>query len=177
MCFSVDLLDCIKHRIGVCGRDAAAHTPEWIDVRASPEFWQLHGKGAAGLADVHESHFIHTNWGPNYASHPSWADWFAAAGGSRAPDPSHGRRVGLSSLAIGAARLGLGIALGQRVMASADLEAGRLIALSSVSVRLGQPYCAFMLPAKAERADIAGLVELLASNPAKPRTESASGAV
>lgn len=41
-------------------------------------------------------------------------------------------------------------------MAGADLEAGRLIALSSVAVRLGQPYCAFMLPAKAERADIAG---------------------
>lgn len=140
---------------------------------ASPEFWQSHGNG---LADVHESHFIHTNWGPNYASHPSWADWFAAAGGSRAPDPSHGRRVGLSSLAIGAARLGLGIALGQRVMASADLEAGRLIALSSVSVRLGQPYCAFMLPAKAERADIAGLVELLASNSPKPRTAPPLGA-
>ncbi|MDX8530925.1 LysR substrate-binding domain-containing protein [Mesorhizobium sp. VK25A] len=130
---------------------------------ASPEFWQRHG--ATDLADMHESHFIHTNWGPNYASHPSWADWFAAAGGSRAPDPSHGRRVGLSSLAIGAARLGLGIALGQRVMANADLEAGRLIALSSVAVRLGQPYCAFMLPAKAERSDIAGLVALLASNP------------
>ncbi|UCI25489.1 LysR substrate-binding domain-containing protein [Mesorhizobium sp. B2-8-5] len=128
---------------------------------AAPDFWQRHGNGAASLADVHESHFIHTNWGPNYASHPSWADWFAAAGGSRAPDPSHGRRVGLSSLAIGAARLGLGVALGQRVMANADLEAGRLIALSSVSVRLGQPYCAFMLPAKAERADITGLVALL----------------
>ncbi|RWM31802.1 LysR substrate-binding domain-containing protein [Mesorhizobium sp.] len=128
---------------------------------ASPEFWQRHGNEALDLANVHESQFIHTNWGPNYASHPSWADWFAAAGGNRAPDPSHGRRVGLSSLAIGAARLGLGVALGQRIMAGADLEAGRLIALSPVSVRLGQPYCAFMLPAKAERADIAGLVALL----------------
>lgn len=126
---------------------------------ASPDFWRRHG--ASDLAAVHESQFIHTNWGPNYASHPSWADWFAASGGNRAPDPSHGRRVGLSSLAIGAARLGLGIALGQRIMAGADLEAGRLIALSPVSVRLGQPYCAFMLPAKAERADIAGLVALL----------------
>ena len=142
---------------------------------AAPEFWQRFGNGSSDLADVHESHFIHTNWGPNYASHPSWADWFAAAGGNRAPDPSHGRRVGLSSLAIGTARLGLGVALGQRIMAGADLEAGRLIALSSVSVRLGQPYCAFMLPAKAERADIAGLVELLAGNPGKSRTEPASG--
>ncbi|RWG91175.1 LysR substrate-binding domain-containing protein [Mesorhizobium sp.] len=137
---------------------------------ASPEFWQRHGNEGFDLSNVHESQFIHTNWGPNYASHPTWADWFAAAGGNRAPDPSHGRRVGLSSLAIGAARLGLGVALGQRIMAAADLEAGRLIALSPVSVRLGQPYCAFMLPAKAERADIAGLVGLL-SKTAPPAWE------
>ena len=142
---------------------------------ASPDFWRRHGSEAFDLSDLHESQFIHTNWGPNYASHPTWADWFAVAGGNRAPDPSHGRRVGLSSLAIGAARLGLGIALGQRVMAGPDLEAGRLIALSTVSVRLGQPYCAFMLPAKAERADVAGLVELLGSNPSKLRSEPAPG--
>ena len=142
---------------------------------ASREFWQRQGNEAFDLSKMHEGQFIHTNWGPNYASHPTWADWFAAAGGNRPPDPSHGRRVGLSSLAIGAARLGLGIALGQRIMANADLEAGRLIALSSISVRLGQPYCAFMLPAKAERADIAGLVGLLnktAPSAWKPRVPS-----
>lgn len=128
----------------------------------APEFWRRHGDGTASLDDLHESMFIHTNWGPNYASHPSWADWFEAAGTSRSPDPSHGRRVGLSSLAIASARLGLGIALGQRVMASDDIAAGRLIALSTTSVRLGHPYCAFMPPAKADRADIVRLVELLA---------------
>lgn len=128
----------------------------------APEFWRRHGDGAIGLDELHESMFIHTNWGPNYASHPSWADWFEAAGTSRSPDPSHGRRVGLSSLAIASARLGLGVALGQRVMASDDIAAGRLIALSTTSVRLGHPYCAFMPPAKADRADVAGLVELLA---------------
>ncbi|RWC89536.1 MAG: LysR family transcriptional regulator [Mesorhizobium sp.] len=127
----------------------------------APDFWQRYGNGDTGLIDLHESLFIHTNWGPNYASHPSWADWFAACGGNRSPDPSQGRRVGLSSLAIASARLGLGIALGQRVMAQVDLDAGRLIALSSVSVRLGHPYCAFMPPAKADRADVAALVGLL----------------
>ncbi|WP_281035697.1 MULTISPECIES: hypothetical protein [unclassified Mesorhizobium] len=30
-----------------------------------------------------------------------------------------------------------------------------------ISVRLSDPYCAFMLAAKADRADVAGLVELL----------------
>ncbi len=59
---------------------------------------------------------------------------------------------------------GLGTALRQRVMARADLEAAQLIALSSVSMRLGHPYCAFMPPAKADRADIAALVDLLTKN-------------
>jgi len=77
------------------------------------------------------------------------------------PDPSRGRRVGLSSLAIATARMGMGIALGQRMMARADLEAGRLIALSPVSLQLGHPYCAFVSHVKAERADIKRLVSLL----------------
>ncbi|MDF3213927.1 MULTISPECIES: hypothetical protein [Mesorhizobium] len=59
-------------------------------------------------------------------------------------------------------------------MARADLEAGRLIALSSVSVRLGHPYCAFMPPAKVDRADVAGLVELLSR--AAPATCGKAGA-
>lgn len=127
----------------------------------SPDFRRRLAGGAGGLADVHESAFIHTNWGPAYASHPTWSDWFAAQGSARRPDPSLGRRVGLSSLAVSAARLGLGIALGQRVLANADLETGRLIALSSASVRLGHPYCAFVPAAKVHRTDVNGLIGLL----------------
>jgi LysR family glycine cleavage system transcriptional activator len=140
----------------------------------SPDFWHQYGNADAALTGLHESQFIHTNWGPNYASHPSWSDWFAASGGSRSPDPSHGRRVGLSSLAIASARLGLGIALGQRVMAQADLDAGRLIAPSSLSVQLGHPYCAFMSPAKADRADVTALVDLLTKT--APATRGRVGA-
>ncbi|WP_322027219.1 LysR substrate-binding domain-containing protein [Burkholderia sp. BCC1977] len=131
----------------------------------APDFWYKHGNHDFDLALLHESMFIHTNWGPNYASHPTWSDWFAKSGGNTHPDASRGRRVGLSSLAITSARLGLGVALGQRVMARADLEAGRLIALSSVPLRLGHPYCAFVANAKSERADIRRLVALLSDNP------------
>lgn len=127
----------------------------------SPSFQERHRVGIATLETVHDSCFIHTNWGPNYASHPTWSDWFTLRGSSRRPDPALGRRVGLSSLAITAARLGLGIALGQRALAQADLEAGRLITLSSDAVRLGYPYCAFMLPAKANRKDLVALVHSL----------------
>ena len=86
-----------------------------------------HGINGLDIATVHESAFIHTNWGPNYVSHPTWADWFHKVGIDRRIDPSRGRRVGLSGLAISSARMGLGIALGQKEMARRDLEAGKLI--------------------------------------------------
>ncbi|MGF6774143.1 LysR family glycine cleavage system transcriptional activator [Paraburkholderia sp. GAS199] len=127
----------------------------------APEFWYTHGNDEFDLSRIHESMFIHTNWGSNYASHPTWGDWFAATGSDFQPDASRGRRVGLSSLAISTARLGWGVALGQRVMARADLEAGRLIALTPTSVSLGHPYCAFVSAAKANRADVRKLLGLL----------------
>jgi len=126
------------------------------------EFSYRHGNSALDLTSVHESAFIHTNWGPNYASHPSWSDWFQMNGTPRTPDPSRGRRVGLSSLAIASARMGLGIALGQKEMARPDLEAGRLIALSPLAIRLGYPYCAFVQKSKSDRKEISRLLGLLA---------------
>jgi LysR family glycine cleavage system transcriptional activator len=127
----------------------------------SPEFWDKQAAARLGLEEIHQSNFIHTSWGPNYASHPTWSDWFSKAGMTRRPDPAAGRRVGLSSLAIAAARLGLGIALGQKTLAREDLETGRLIALSSASLPLGHAYCAFFAHEKADRAEVQSLIELL----------------
>lgn len=127
----------------------------------SPAFHARHGSGGPDLATLHESAFIHTSWGPDFASHPSWSDWFGRQGTARHPDPARGRRVGLSSLAISAARTGLGVALGQREMARPDLEAGRLMLLSPLAVRLGHPYCAFVPKAKAKRRDIGLLMDIL----------------
>ena len=127
----------------------------------SPDFWHRHAKAGRQLDDLHESAFIHTNWGPSYASHPTWSDWLKHAGMRLRPDPANGRRVGLSSLAIAAARSGLGIALGQQMLARPDLEAGRLIALSSAALKLGQPYCAYLSQARAPRKEIATLLGFL----------------
>lgn len=131
----------------------------------APSFWHRHRQESFGIEDVPESMLIHTNWGPSFASHPTWADWFAKAGSTRRPDPSRGRRVGLSSLALSSARLGFGIALGQKALAWADLEAGRLIALSPTSLRLGHPYCALMPSAGAARPEVRALLALLGASP------------
>lgn len=127
----------------------------------APRFWQMHSGTHQKLETMHESAFIHTNWGPTYASHPTWSDWFEHAALPMRPDPAHGRRVGLSSLAITAAREGLGIALAQRMLTKADLEAGRLIALSSIGLKLGHPYHAFFPSARMRRRELDDLVEAL----------------
>lgn len=127
----------------------------------SPEFWSTYGNQNFDLAKIPQNLFIHTHWGVNYASLPTWSDWFSQTSSSHYPDPTQGRRSGLSSLSISLARQGLGIALGQKLMARGDLESGRLIALSSLSLRLGHPYCAFVPIAKAGRADIKRMVALL----------------
>ena len=36
---------------------------------------------------------------------------------------------------------GVGVALGQRMMAANDLAAGKLVALSEITITLGEPYC------------------------------------
>lgn len=132
-----------------------------VQPMCAPEFWYRYGNQDFDLAGVDESLFIHTHWGPNFASHPTWGDWFAAAGQHFAPDPARGRRSGLSSLSIALARQGVGIALGQKLIARADLEAGRLIALSPAALKLGHGYCAFVPTAKAERVDVKRLIALL----------------
>jgi len=165
-----DPVDVKRHNIDIRISYGDHHYPE-LDVIplihddvlpvCAPEFWYKNGGGAIGLAAIPDSMFIHTNWGETYASHPTWADWFLQTGSQRRPDPSKGRRMGLSSLAITSARLGLGIALGQRSMAIADLEAGRLVALSSTALRLGHPYRAFVSKAKADRPDIQTFIRFL----------------
>ena len=127
----------------------------------TPEFNFKSGNSTIDLTTLHESAFIHTNWGSHYASHPTWSEWFQKIAVERTLDASRGRRVGLSSLAISSARMGLGVALGQKEMARPDLEAGRLIALSPITLALGYPYCAFVPKSKANRKDIEQLLKLL----------------
>ncbi|MGH8415875.1 MAG: LysR substrate-binding domain-containing protein [Pseudomonas sp.] len=128
----------------------------------APELWYRHGNSDFDLTRVHPSLFIHTQWGPNYASHPTWSDWYASEIGEAPPDPALGRRSGLSSLSITLAKLGCGIALGQKLIAQPDLAAGRLIVLSARSLPLGHPYCAFVPAEKRQRPNVQNLIELLA---------------
>lgn len=63
-----------------------------------------------------------------------WARWFAMVDGASAPPPSPGLMLHDTHLAIEAAALGAGIALGDSVLDIDDLQSGRLVRLTPRSM-------------------------------------------
>jgi LysR family transcriptional regulator, glycine cleavage system transcriptional activator len=125
----------------VCSPDYLARNPE------------VHRQG---LVAVPDQDLIHTDWGPSFGSHPTWQSWFALSGIGRVA--GSGYRVGMSALALDLARDGVGVALGQRMLAEDDLMQGRLVALSDLAIPLGHPYCLVFPHGKARKA---GLLEVI----------------
>ncbi len=98
-----------------------------------------------------------------FFSHPTWKAWCAKAG-LDPPDDSKGYQIGTSGLVLDMARDGVGVALGQRMMAAGDLAAGRLVPLSDVTIMLGHPYCIVHPRSKSRKAGLQALVEWLAKD-------------
>ncbi|MBN8629458.1 MAG: LysR family transcriptional regulator [Rhodobacterales bacterium] len=113
-----------------------------------------------GMAAVPEDDLLHTSWGESFGSHPTWHSWFVKAK-LKPPLVTRGFQVGRSSLALDLALGGLGVALGQRMMAKDDISAGRLVALSDISIALGYPYCLAYPRAKGRKRHLVALATWL----------------
>jgi LysR family glycine cleavage system transcriptional activator len=100
--------------------------------------------GAAGFRDVPDDRLIRVEWGGSYASYPTWADWFRAAGIARTPDARRGIRVGGAGIAVAVALAMDGILLGSPRLARREIDAGILVAPHAVAVPLPQSYRAIL---------------------------------
>jgi LysR family glycine cleavage system transcriptional activator len=100
--------------------------------------------GGLALRDVPDERLIRVEWGGSYASYPTWADWFRAAGIERSPDARRGIRVGGAGIAVAMALSMGGVLLGSPRLARREIAAGLLVAPHSVAVSLPQPYRAIM---------------------------------
>jgi LysR family glycine cleavage system transcriptional activator len=123
----------------------------------SPDWLARHPQGMAG---VPPEDLLHTSWGPNFGSLPGWPVWFEAAG-LPAPSAATGFQSGSSALVLDMARQGLGVALGQRLLAEDDLTAGRLVMLSDISLPLGHPYGLVWPRARGGKRQLMALVQVL----------------
>jgi LysR family glycine cleavage system transcriptional activator len=108
----------------------------------SPEFLSRRGIRRDDPASIADGDLIHIDWGASFASYPTWAEWFSAGNVRRMPQIELGHTTAMSSLAIDLAAAGAGIALGQRLLAQAELADGRLVAPFTQTVALGYDYSA-----------------------------------
>lgn len=108
----------------------------------APEFISRGRLRQGEPSSIMDKDLVHMDWGARFASYPTWADWFRAVGAERTPQVELGHTTGMSSLAIDLAVSGLGIALGQRLLARDELADGRLVAPFAQSLPLGYSYCA-----------------------------------
>ena len=117
----------------------------------------------SGMTAVPDDDLIHTNWGPLFGPYPSWQAWFARTGINR-PNDAKGYQVGTSALVLDMARDGVGVALGQRMIAEDDIKAGRLLPLSDVTLALDHSYCLVHPRSKSRRAGLRSLIDWLGAN-------------
>jgi len=126
--------------------------PDWLAARPQVK----------SVADLDDRDLIHIDWGPSFASLPSWADCFKAEGVARDSRPSRqGQLVSFSSLALDLAAAGLGMALGQALLARRALAAGRLVSPFGPALPLPSPYCLVYPHARAKRPDLQALIAWL----------------
>lgn len=119
------------------------------------------------MSSAPDDMLIHTSWGKDFASHPSWDEWFGRYLPERRVDPTKGHKVGSSQLALDFARRGLGVALGQRALAQEFIGKGELIVLDERTLPLGHDYCAAWPRARARRPGLVPLTDYLRN--ASPR--------
>ena len=123
--------------------------------------WLAAHAGLTGPEDLEDHDLIHMDWGPAFASHPTWADWFAAAGIERRPSVAQGHLVGLSSLAVDFAAAGMGMALCQRLLAERQMATGALVNPFGPELKLKDTYCLAYAHAKAKRPQLKALIAWL----------------
>ncbi len=132
-----------------------------------------------GFQSLPESSLIHTDWGESYASFPTWAAWFRAAGIIKTPDIRKGLRVGGTAVAAELALNNAGIALiPKRLFHGLHMRDG-VVFPSEIGLAL--PYSFFAVtsaqhnqmtePQKPKERMINAVLEMLKSGPSTVTTE------
>jgi LysR family transcriptional regulator, glycine cleavage system transcriptional activator len=128
----------------------------------APKFLaDLSGGQDTRIDEMPDSAFIHTDWGSDYASQPSWSAWMAAARFSRFLDPAKGLQLRQTSLVVTAARHGLGVALVPERIAGLLISDGSLIRLHDLALPMRSEYVLVSPNALARKEPLQNLIQHL----------------
>lgn len=112
------------------------------------------------LTQVPEEDLIHTDWGADFGSRATWNDWFHMHGAGRSITRA-GHQVSHSNLALQLARRGMGVVLGQRLLAAEMLASGELVLVAPHTIPLGYAYNLVHPRAKAHKPMLKDLMAFL----------------
>jgi len=115
----------------------------------SASFWAQYGDADAKLSNVPDSLLIHTAWGRDYSTEPSWSQWMKANSG-RILSKNKELIISDTSLAIGAAKSSMGIALVPKSLVVNDLKTGALLAPGSCDLKLKKDYVCIFANARSQ---------------------------
>jgi LysR family transcriptional regulator, glycine cleavage system transcriptional activator len=107
---------------------------------------------------------VHVLWRTGFSAYPTWESWFAAAGIGRHVRAELGHKTDMSSIAIDLAEAGVGISLGQGLLASGSLAAGALVAPFETALSLPYRYCAVHTPGAAQNHMVRAFVDWLVAS-------------
>ena len=127
----------------------------------SPAFWDRYGSNDGTFGAVPAKYFLQNHWGPAYASEPTWDDWFSSTKSPEGLGDASTISFNDTSLVIAAARRGLGIALAPKVLLRDDINDGRLILPSDVSLPMKYSYVAICPHGKLIKKTTQRILELL----------------
>lgn len=128
----------------------------------SAEFWSRFEASGNTLETIPWRHFIHHKWGPTFGSEPTWDDWFKGNNFATPLKDGNGFTFNNTSLAIAAARRGLGIVLAPRILIDEDVEKGNLIVPTDSKMPMQHGYFAICSHAKGKSSDMKKVLKVMA---------------
>lgn len=132
-----------------------------VQPMCTPAFLEQNPIDLNDPASILDEHLIHVSWAPSFASHPSWADWFAEVGADHIPITGNGHRVDMSALSIDLALANAGFVLGQRLLTVEELASGKLITPFNKPIALGHPYGIVCSQAKYKKPNVKQFIDWL----------------
>jgi LysR family glycine cleavage system transcriptional activator len=114
-------------------------------------------------ASLPDDRLIHVAWRAGFSSYPQWSDWFASQGLTSHPRRELGHTTDTSSIAVDLACSGMGVVLGQEMLAETELASGDLVAPFAHWMPLQYDYCVVHAESNKRNRTVGEFVQWLAS--------------
>jgi LysR family glycine cleavage system transcriptional activator len=116
-------------------------------------------------ASLTDDRLIHVAWRAGFSSYPEWSDWFASQGLTSHPRRELGHTTDTSSIAVDLACSGMGVVLGQEMLAETELASGDLVAPFAHWMPLQYDYCVVHAESNKRNRIVREFVQWLAQAP------------